>query len=372
MMSELSKLLDSLSERVDGARYDAIDRRFRLSLACEPVDRPPVVVTYPYPKEVSFQPFPHREVFDDPEKMLYNELVSAFDTSIVLQQEIGDDLPFTVRANFGTVLVASMFGSTVEQREDNPPWIVHQGGRTPSLEEIADTDSSDFSTGWAPRATETMRLYQEVLSGYPELRKSVRVVLPDLQGPFDNLELIRGSDVFAELVENPEAVEHALANLAAAQVNLSRYFSQWTSEPYEGFCHQHAVMLKGSVLLRNDSCVMVSPAMYREQIAPHDEKVLHELGGGGLHSCGNIGHLVDEFLRLPSIRSLDLGQPELNDVDGIYRKALERGVPLIRVAVTAEEIDSGSYRKRFPTGAVLLHRAVNFEEARRVVFALRI
>jgi len=126
-------------------------------------------------------------------------------------------------------------------------------------------------------------------------------------------------------------------------------------------------MLKGNILLRKDSSIMVSAAMYREQIAPHDERVLRELGGGGVHCCGAVGHLVDEWLKLPSIRSIDLGQSELNDVDAIYAKAAARGVPLIRPTVSEADISSGRVRDRFPTGSVLIHRANAFQTARKVV-----
>ena len=366
MISELDKLLDFLCEMAGRSKRDAEERRFLGALGWRPVDRPPLVIAYPYPESARFPLLPHREVFEDPEKMLYNELLCAFDTSIALHGEIGDDLPFTVRANYGTVLIASIFGVNVEQIADNPPWIRHAHGQALSLETIAAADPRDCRRGWIPRAAETMQRYREILNGYPELDGAVHVVLPDLQGPFDNLELIRGSDVFIDLISDPERVDAALAALARTQVDAARYLGQWTSEPHDGYCHQHAVMLKGNILLRNDSCVMVSPEMYRDQIAPHDESVLREMGGGGIHSCGNIGHLVDEFLALPSLRSLDLGQPELNDVGAVYRKAAAREMPLIRVTVDADEIRSGVYRERFPTGAVLIHRAACFEEAQKV------
>jgi len=112
---------------------------------------------------------------------------------------------------------------------------------------------------------------------------------------------------------------------------------------------------------------MVSPAMYREQIAPHNERVFRELGGGGIHCCGAVGHLVDPWLELPSIRSLDLGQPELNDLDAIYAKAASKQVPLIRLAVSETDVCSADAWRRFPTGVVLIHRAKDFEAARRVV-----
>ncbi len=60
--------------------------------------------------------------------MLYNELAHAFDTSIALRDRLSDDLSLTVRANFGTVLIASMLGrrlsstpADAQNREDSAP-----------------------------------------------------------------------------------------------------------------------------------------------------------------------------------------------------------------------------------------------------------
>lgn len=367
MNARLRKLLNHLCDTLDGRRQAGTDALYRRALNWEPVARPPLVVSFPLPKDAPFQPYPHREIFDDPEKMLYNELVHAFDTSVALHWRLDDDLPLGVRANFGTVLIASMFGAPVKQTDDNPPWIRQSAADRPPLEQIAETDPLDFARGWIPRAAKTLQVYHELFDEFPELRETIRIVLPDLQGPFDNLELIRGSDVFLDLATAPEAVDRAMNTLATAQIGLAKYFRQWTTEPEDEYCHQHAVMLKGHILLRNDSSIMVSPAMYREQIAPHDQRVLCELGGGGVHSCGAVGHLIDQWLKLPSIRSLDLGQPELNDLDAIYAKAAARRVPLIRLAVSEADICSGRARDRFPTGAVLIHRADDFETARRVV-----
>ena len=359
MLDSLRRLLDHLAKILDPNRQDTIDRRFQRALEYRPIDRPPCVVYGPLPDDAPFRPYPLGECITDHEKMLVNELAFAFDTSIASRDRIDDDLPLTIRANFGTVLIASMFGAAAEQVGDNPPWVRH-GETSVSLEQVAETDPSDMTRGWIPRVAETMQFYQETLSHWPEVSHLIRIVLPDLQGPFDNLELIGGSEVFLQMATTPEKVDKALANLAAAQVNAAKHLAPWTTDGPEGFCHQHAVGLKGSILLRNDSCIMVSAERYREQIAPHDEYVLRELGGGGLHSCGRIAHLVDEFLTLPSLCSLDFGQSEMNDVDGIYRKAKEKEIALIRVAVTRDEIVSGKASERFPTGVVLIERRESF------------
>ena len=183
MNDPLQSLLQFLSKEVNDACRDDVDVRVLRALNWEPVDPPPLVVTYPFPEDAPFRPYPHREIFDDPVKMLYNELVCAFDTSIALHARVGDDLPLTVRANFG--------------------------------------------------------------------------------------------------------------------------------------------------------------------------------------------HLADAYLELPSIRSLDFGQSEMNDVETIYAKAAAKRIALIRVAVSEEELVSGRAREQFPTGAVLIHRAESFESARRVARSYR-
>lgn len=355
MLEPLQCLLEHLVKVVDPSRQAAIDERYRRTLNYETVERPPCVVYAPLPDDAPFKPYPLGECFADVEKMLFNELVCAFDTSIALRDRLEDDLPLTIRANFGTVLIASMFGAKVEQIGDNPAWVRHEGVRH-SLQQIAEVDPTDMTGGWIPRVVETLQFYGEALSIWPELKNTIRIVLPDLQGPFDNLELIGGSDVFLSMATDPEALDRALHTLALAQVNVARYLVPWVTDGPQGFCHQHAVGLKGSLLLRNDSCIMVSAERYRDQIGPHDEHVLRALGGGGIHSCGRIEHLIDEFLTLPSLRSLDFGQSEMNDVDAIYRKAIDKRIALIRVAVSRTDLESGRAAKRFPTGVVFIER----------------
>ena len=370
MLHKLEELLDHLSETVDGARRTETERRLRDALDGRPVDRLPLIISGPLPADARFKPFPHRQTFGDPEQMLYNELVHAFDTSIALHDVLRDDLPLTVRVNFGAVLIASMFGAPVEQCEDNPPWIRRQEGKEISLDAVLDRDPLDFSSGWCPRVIETMEAYHSILSRWPELSEQVHVVLPDLQGPFDNLELIRGCELFVELAVEAEKVDAALRAMADAQIGLALRLAPLVRDGPPGYCHQHAVTIKGNILLRVDSVVMLSAEMYRRQVAPHDRHVLDELGGGGIHCCGCIHHLVDEFLELSSLQSLDLGQSELNDVDAIYARARERKVPLIRIAVGEDELLGGKLPERFPTGVVLIHRAATFDAAKRIASLL--
>ena len=97
----LYELLNVLDGQLDSEKQIKAEECHQKALNWEQLEKLPLVLAFPYPEQARFRPFPHREVFDDPEKMLFNELVHAFDTSILLHSEINDDLPYTIRANFG-------------------------------------------------------------------------------------------------------------------------------------------------------------------------------------------------------------------------------------------------------------------------------
>ena len=361
-MNQLKELLQFLEDTIDPEIQQRIETSHQRILQWEPVERLPLVVSYSYPASRKFQPFPHGEIFDHPEKMLFNELVHAFDTSIFLHSELLDDLSLTIRANFGAVVIASLFGGLVEQRENNPPWIRHfetlDGFNT-----IFDRDPLDFSQGICPQIIERYRFYRDFLADYPNLQKCIKIVLPDLQGPLDSLELLRGSEIYSDFVLDPEAVDNGLRLMAEAQIGFARYLHQFTTESHEGFSHQHAVTINGNILIRNDSAIMISPEMYASQVAPFDELVLKELGGGGVHSCGKIDYNVPEIFKLNSLKCFDFGQSYLNEVDSIYPMAREKRIPLLRYRPTREELISATILKRFPTGVSLVYEASSFEDA---------
>ena len=367
MNPRLADLLDHLSATLSPEREAEIDDLHCRALSWEPVERPPLIISYPAPPG-RFAPYAHAEALADPEKMLFNELVSAWGTSICHRAEVGDDLPCTIRANFGCVLIASLFGARIEQVEDNPPWARSFETR----EEFAaalQRDPLDFSQGWCPRVIERYEFYRATLASYPGLAHIIRLVLPDLQGPMDTVELLRGCELYVDLCQDPALVAEAMTKVATAQIGFARHLAPYVNDGPAGWTHQHGFLVRGPILIRIDSAIMLSPRMYREQIAPHDARVLRELGGGGLHSCGDINLNGAEYLDVPSVQCLDLGQPDMNDLDRLYAMARERRIPLLRVSVPEHELTSGSVLRRFPTGVSLLHPAKSLADARRIMKA---
>lgn len=367
MNSQLAELLDHLEGTLRPEREAEIEELHRRALSWEPVERLPLILSYPAPPG-RWAPYPHAETLADPEKMLFNELVSAWGTSICHRAEVGDDLPCTIRANFGCVVIASLFGARIEQVEDNPPWARSFETREEFVAAL-ERDPLDFRQGWCPRVIERYEFYRATLAAYPVLGRVIKLVLPDLQGPMDTVELLRGCELYVDLCQDPALAAEALAKVATAQIGFARRLAPLVSDGPPGWTHQHGFLMRGPILIRIDSAIMLSPRMYREQIAPHDERVLRELGGGGLHSCGNINLNGVEYLGLPSMQCLDLGQPQMNDLDTLYGLARARRIPLLRLSVSEGELTSGAVRSRFPTGVSLLHAATSVADARRVMSA---
>jgi hypothetical protein len=373
MLSELYKLLQVLEDNVDSGVQQKIVACHKRALNWEQTDRLPLVIAYSYPKSAPFVPFAHREIFTHPEKMLFNELLHAFDTGIFLHPTVKDDLPYTIRANFGTVLVASLLGGRVEQRDDSPPWVRHFETEEEFLsifehENIFYTGGFEhenilYSGGMAGRVFDTYQVYRDILTDYPNLCKNLNIVLPDLQGPLDTLELLRGSDVYMDFLVNPEMTDKALSFIANIQVAFAKALSPLVSSNYAGYSFQHAVLIKGNILIRNDSAIMIDSEMYREQVAPCDEFVLNAMGGGGVHSCGRIDFNIPEILNLPSISCFDFGQSYLNDVASVYALAAEKKIPLIRIRPDRELLLSTKLREYYPTGVSLVYEASSYEEA---------
>lgn len=360
MLAPLKNLLDELEQKLDYAVQQKIIACHKRALNWEETDRLPLVVAYPYPTSAQYRPFPHHEIFSDPEKMLFNELVHAFDTSIYLHDTLKDDLPYTIRANFGTVLVASLLGGRVEQRGDAPPWILHFD----TQEEFMSIFNPDaHTTALLDTVCNVYRMYLDILADYPNVKQCLHVVLPDLQGPLDTLELLRGSEVYLDFMLDPELTGQALALIAEKQIRTARTLEHFVTPRSDGFSFQQAVMIKGNILIRNDSAIMISPDMYRDQVAIHDEHVLAAMQTGGVHSCGKIDMNVPEILNLPSIRCFDFGQSYMNDVESVYPLARDKQIPFIRIRPSKEILLSDKLRQLYPTGVSLVYDAASYEEA---------
>ncbi|BCW99067.1 MAG: hypothetical protein KatS3mg024_1894 [Armatimonadota bacterium] len=217
---------------------------------------------------------------------------------------------------------------------------------------------------------EMMRYFHDKLAGYPALRECVCVALPDLQGPLDTAEQLRGSDLFAEFVEEPEMVAVLLQRVVDATWQMVGWLRPLTRDPLlPELASQHNYFVPGTILLRCDTAMMLSARMYAEQVRPFDAMLLERCGGGSIHSCGDFSHLIPEMLEIRALKGLDCGESRRMDIFRIHRQCRERSAALTRVVVSRDELLSGQAATNFPSGAGLIYEAQDWEDAVRVAAA---
>ena len=81
MNAKLRELLEHLCENVKLDNQNSVEDLHRRSLNYETVIRLPIVFAYPTPTEKRFQPYPHSQIFDDPEniKVLEDALTQNYE-----------------------------------------------------------------------------------------------------------------------------------------------------------------------------------------------------------------------------------------------------------------------------------------------------
>ena len=360
-------LLDYLEERLDPAEQQVIRRRHMQSAMWQPVDRPPLLIRAPWDRSREGL-YPVKEAVKSPAKMLANELRRG-QASAVEWLQIKDDAPLQVRPNFGIGLVASVFGARVEVVEDNPPWVrpLADTNIETAVEHLLDTFdiAGSYTLGWIPQVEETLEYYAKTFANYPKVSKSVAIILPDLQGPFDTATMLWGGNIFLALYTSQELVERLLKTIAEAMVCLHNRLRQVIGRELlpDGFSHQHGSIIRGNILIRCDSNLMMSPDMYARHVLPHDRYVLKCVGSGSYHSCGCWERNVPLVIAADEVGSLDFGtnQSYLNDMESIYEIARCRTKHLNLVTASEADLRSGKILEQFALGVTLTTELENME-----------
>jgi uroporphyrinogen decarboxylase-like protein len=274
-------------------------------------------------------------------KALVNETLDDFD-KMALQQfggcsnvlAEGSGQLMCVRSNYGTSIIPSMFGVELfmmDAEQDTLPtsWPLSPEKIEAAIEacvpDIAEAEGSDSLAG---KTLQMAKRFAEIKAAYPKIGKYVHCYHPDLQGPMDVCEVLWGSGLFVDLVDKPD---RAKAFLDILTDTYTRFLKRWAEIlPFSEGCNVHWCLLhEGSIMLRDDSAMNVSPAMFDEFIKPCDQRLLDEFGGGGLHFCGRGDHYIESMCEMRGANAIAMSQPEYNDMEVIYKSTVDRGVKLL-------------------------------------------
>jgi len=273
--------------------------------------------------------------FADPELMVLREFAGC---SGSLAQGGGGML--SVRCNYSTAIMPSLFGAELfmmEEHQDTLPTSTPlEGGGLDPMRRLLERNAPDIRAGLGARVFDTAALFKQVFQRYPGIARHVRLYHPDLQGPMDVTELLWGSALFYDVVDEPELVTRVLT-LAAD--TYSRFMRAWEMlvPPHPDYNAHWGLLHRGRIMLRDDSAMNFSPDMFDTFIRPYDARMLAEFGGGAIHFCGRGDHYIESVSTIPGLTAIQLSQPEYNDMERIYRNTVDRGIALLGLQRQAAE-----------------------------------
>lgn len=330
-MTDLQRCLADLEQRIAPDVEDSLYtdwRRFWAGEWPEEVFRPHRLCDIP--AGCDWPAVSVNQALDDPDLMALQQLKGCSD---MLASGGGGLL--CVRSNYGTLILPSLFGVTPYRMADELntlPTNHPLPGGIDAVRRLLDAPPPDLYTGAAGQALDMGERFRKLFEPYPKVRQYVAVYHPDAQGPMDVCELLIGSQLFTLVYDYPDEIQALLRLVTDTYIRYLRaWFDIWPS-PDSGYSVHWALLHRGAVMLRDDSAMNFSPAMFDAFIRPCDQQVLDALGGGVIHFCGKGDHFVPSMAQMNGLYAINPSQPELNDMESIFRSTIDQGMPLLGVS----------------------------------------
>ncbi len=321
----LDRWLEDLEDRIDEGTEDRLhaewrafcDGEFRGDIFCP--QRPAAPPRIPWPS------IRVNEALNDFDKMALQQFRTCSD---MLERGSGGLL--CIRSNYGTGIIPSLFGAElfVMDDETNTLPTTRPLGGADAIRRALDAGIPDLARSLGGKVLDMAERFEAIRAKYPKIRRYVHHYHPDLQGPMDLCELLWGSGLFLDLVDQPNLVKAMLELLTET---YAAFLRRWLRiVPFEQGYQAHWQMLhKGCIMLRDDSAMNLAPAMFDEFVRPYDERLLAEFGGGAVHFCGRGDHYIDRLPKMRGVFAVAMSQPEYNNMETIFRHTVDRGIHLL-------------------------------------------
>jgi hypothetical protein len=246
------------------------------------------------------------------------------------QLAAGSGALMNARCNYGTSIIPLLYGVEpfiMDEELDTLPtsWPLND---VDAVRRIVDAGVPELRGGYAGRVLEMGARYRAIADEYPRIGRHVHIYHPDFQGPMDICEVVWGSTIFYAMVDQPELV-HAL--LEVVTETYIRFMRAWLNVvPFEAHGNAHwGYFHQGNLMLRDDSAMNLSPAMFDQFVRPYDQRLLDEFGGGAIHFCGKGDHYVDRLPHMPGVYAVHMSQPEYNDMERMLAHTADAGINLL-------------------------------------------
>lgn len=284
------------------------------------------------------------DALKDPELMLDAQLIGVSSSLAQSSSALG------IRANYGTGIMTSLFGAEVFTM----PYELNTLPTTRSLNDsdrirhILDQGIPDFYNGFGKDVLFFGEYCAEIFEKYPNIRKYVEVYHPDTQGPLDIAELLWGSEMFYEMYDDPDFV-HSVLRLVTD--TYKGFMDKWYSIiPKRQELSVHwGLMHRGTILLRLDSAMNLSPDFYEEFSKPYDRELFDYYDGGCMHFCGRGDHYIKSLCDIENMYGINMSQPHLNNMNVILDAVSSGNKRILSLP------DAALYAEQYPLCKGLMH-----------------
>lgn len=365
--AKLDELLCYIEENIDLEHLRKVESLHLDILGYKKVNRLPLTIIFPV--DTTFTPYKYKESFEDPEKMLFNELLFSF-SSIYNSVTLKDYFPLHIRSNHGIGIMPSVFGAESKILEDNMPWVDHLESME-SVKSIIKKGIPEFNSSLAGKVIETYKYFIDRLKEYPKCFKGIHISQPDLQGPFDIAHLLIGSNIFYELYDNADVIHELLDVITQTYIKFRRHIARLlTDEAGDDAVYVHGSIYGGKVVIKDDTAtVNLSQNMYDEFSKQYNEKILEAFRGGSIHHCGlerpwHFKSMISKWLK-----GINYGNPEMHNIKKSFEYWEKYNVPIIFYGYNQDISFLNQMNTcQIDTGVSLAVKANNFQEAKDILF----
>lgn len=363
-IKRLHEMLESFETIINESERALTEENHINSLLWKKIDRLPLMIL---PEEVDEELYPLVEAFNDPCKMMINELIFSRGYSIYSSIPVEDDYPYHIRSNHGIGIMASLFGLESVILENNMPWVQPIESRDEVLQMVR-RGLPDLTLGLSGRLEDTYGFFKETLKNYPKCSRWIKLSLPDMQGPFDIAHLIIGADIFFWLYDDRELIHDLLDLITQTFIAYRNKLGRLLNED-ENCNHMyiHGGIYLGRILVKEDTPLnTLSPEMYDEFSLPYLNKIFNEFPGS-LHSCGKMLPWHFKMLAAQKLHSINFGNPEKQCFDEIYSHNRDNNTGIIGWGYNQPYQFLKTAVQTANTGITLACKVKNIEEGKKVM-----
>ncbi len=351
----IKKYLDDLESRINAEEEDRLIRHWDAFIHNK-IEEDLFIPRRDYtaPETIEFPQILGNKAMEDMDLMVIRELKGC---SNLLMNNFGNVL--NVRANYSVGIFPSLFGAEIFYSDDSLNLMpITRHLPTEELNKIVDKGVPDLNSGLVANTFEFGHYFMDLIKEYPKIKKYVHHYHPDLQGPMDIVELLWGTEIFTDIILQPDKVVDLLQLVTETYIKLLKKWYKEFPPYYEDMSVHWGLIQPGHVMIRDDSATNFSPDQVNEFILPYDQMILNEFDGGTIHYCGRGSHFIHDMCNLDKMYAIQLSQPDYNDMNVIFDNTVDKQIKLLGLredGVEQAKKEGRPLKGQVHTGSFIFH-----------------